>query len=292
MARYVLAHWRGRQGLAWSFWVNLVALRSLVCLVQEASPLDALPQAATVGVVAIAVLCHPLLLVWQAVGVVRACEAHLSDYGSMAGVWGAQLGLIVATLSVGVYGLDALHAVRGSNDDGASHEERLAERASRYRVEALSGGVARISGELEIGIVDAFEDHLERRPGTRTVELQSAGGNVYQARGLARAIRERRLDTRVTTSCSSACTLAFIGGRRRLVAPSARLGFHQYRIDADYPVLRADPRAAQAADRRLYEAAGVRAGFLGQMFRASAREMWFPSPAELLEAGVVTGIAE
>ena len=118
--------------------------------------------------------------------------------------------------------------------------------------------------------------------------LESEGGNIYEARGLAKLIREAKLSTHVETFCSSACTITFIGGIERTLANGAGLGFHQYRVDADYMVAFTDPLAEQAKDRALFAEAGVSEAFLERMFREDADGMWFPSVAELLAANVIT----
>ena len=86
----------------------------------------------------------------------------------------------------------------------------------------------------------------------------------------------------------SACTLAFIGGAERSMASSARLGFHQYRVDANYMVAFSDPEAEQARDKDLFAAAGVSEDFSREMYNKSASDMWFPTHRELLTSGVLS----
>jgi hypothetical protein len=82
--------------------------------------------------------------------------------------------------------------------------------------------------------------------------------------------------------------LAFIGGTTRRLAQGAKLGFHQYRIDATYKVPFANPKAEEAKDRNLFEQAGVAEWFLDRMFMTEPGDMWFPSSDEVRDAGVVT----
>jgi len=297
---YLISHWRGAQGLAWSFWVNLVAVRVALLLLQDglledgpSSLVDATLAPRAIAVIGLTVFTHGIVLAWQLVGVIRACERHVTDLGSMANVWGAQFGMIVVTLHTAVQVLGAWQSIAPAQDHAGEHRRMLDERASRYRLESLADGRRmRLSGTLELGITVALRAHLERYPGTRTVVLDSPGGNVHEARGLARVIRDNALDTLVTGNCSSACTIAFIGGTRRFLARDARLGFHRYRIDADYPALLSDPEAAQRRDRELYASAGVGTDFIERMFDTAATGLWMLSPRELKEAGVVTEIVD
>ncbi len=70
--------------------------------------------------------------------------------------------------------------------------------------------------------------------------------------------------------------------------PGARLGFHQYRVEAGYIVLGTDPKGEQERDKALYLAAGVKPEFVALMHQASPDAMWYPGKGELLDAGVIT----
>ena len=122
--------------------------------------------------------------------------------------------------------------------------------------------------------------------------MSSEGGNIYEARGLARLFRDGNLSTKVLDECSSACTTAFVGGVERRLKTGARLGFHQYRIEADYDVLGADPRGEEAKDKTLFLAAGIKQSFVSRMHSAAAGSMWYPDAKELLDAGVITALAD
>ena len=168
----------------------------------------------------------------------------------------------------------------------------LREHASKYDLMVSADRtIATVTGTIELGITRNFTRLLDQNPAVRTVVLGSSGGNIYEARGLAVLISARGLDTRVDEICSSACTTVYIGGQYRSMRSSARLGFHQYRIDADYTVYNANPQAEQKRDRELYAKAGVKAWFLDRMFNSDSSQMWFPTLEELLAAGVVNEIS-
>lgn len=290
-ARYIRDHWAGRQGLAWSFWVNLVALRILVFALQghvfpQASGAGPDDRAAVIGAI---VVLHGLVFLWQVVGVVRACETHIRAGGAMQPVWGVQLALIVAALWTLFFAYSAWPRSLTAHDAVPGHSLRGTARAAPYSLTVLPDGRAlAVDGPFELGITEALERTLAAEPGVAEIALTSTGGNIYAARGLARVIREHGLDTSVPTLCSSACTLAFVGGVERRLAPGARLGFHQYRLDARYPVLSSDPAREQARDRAIFRAAGVADWFIDRMFETAASGMWYPKPTLLHAAGVVT----
>ena len=284
-------HWRGIQGFAWSFWVNLVGLRLVLFAAQEiSSPAKGQDYHDSRWIVlGLALSVHGLVFVWQAVGVIRASELHVRASGAMAPVWGAQIVLAVAVFWVLAYMHDAWQMALPVGLDREQRSESAAARALKYSIEPADGGrTLELNGSLELGITAHLRAQLAAFPATEQIVLTSAGGNVFEARGLSNVIREAGLDTLVVSECSSACTTAFIGGVRRDLAGEGRLGFHQYRIEADYAVLAADPARQQDRDREIFLAAGVAAWFLDRMFDASATSMWYPDRSELLAAGVVT----
>ena len=74
------------------------------------------------------------------------------------------------------------------------------------------------------------------------------------------------------------------------MASGGKLGFHQYRIDANYAVLRANPLLEQERDRAIFLRSGVAAWFLDKMFDSGASGMWYPGVSELIDARVVTSV--
>ncbi len=239
------------------------------------------------------VLCfHGVLFVWQAVGVIRASEAHNRTSGSMAPIWGAQLVLVVASFWVMTYAIDAWHMTLPVPDSLRLQSEIEAERAAKYRIEPTSDGRSlTLTGSLELGITGHLKNQLKAYPDVEQIILSSTGGNIYQARGLSNTIRQNGLNTLVISECSSACTTVFIGGIKRQLTPGGKLGFHQYRIDADYAVLNADPLREQNRDRAAFLQSGVAVWFLDKMFDSQASDMWYPELSELIDAHVATDVA-
>lgn len=235
--------------------------------------------------VAIALLAlHGVLFVWQAVGVVRAGERHARDSGSSIGFVGAVL------VTVALFFLTLAHALEGYQTTlpSVASGSAVGRGANGYALEIRDGGrELHLSGLVVPGVTRRARAVLDAEPAVERVVLESAGGNVFEGRGLARLFRERGLATRVETRCASACAVAFIGGVRRTLGTGAKLGLHRYRMDADYAVIVTDPEREQRRDRALYAEAGVAPWFLERMFRADADGMWWPEAEELRRAGVV-----
>lgn len=150
-----------------------------------------------------------------------------------------------------------------------------------------AGGLVRLRGVIDFGITRDLEALLLTAPRVRVIRLESAGGRVAEARGLAKLVVRFALDTSASGECSSACTLVLLSGRTRYLESGARLGFHQYGLHSPLIGIFVDPAAEQARDEALFGHHDIDPAFLVQVAATPHREMWFPWPDELLEAGVV-----
>ena len=83
--------------------------------------------------------------------------------------------------------------------------------------------------------------------------------------------------------------MAYAAGKKRLIAKSARLGFHQY----SFPGLKEnDFRFQYEKDKQDWLARGFTKTFVNRAFSTPNNDMWKPTHRELLEAGFVTGYPE
>lgn len=287
---YIITHWRGQQSLAWSFWINLVALRVAVFALQSwLQPVEGADYSQwRMQVLVLAFLVHGLLLGWQLVGVVRAADSDFATRGNMALVWGAQLGAVLMFLLSAVYMLGAAQMTMASVTEENPLIRMDREHASLYNLTVSDSGTQlAIDGNIELGITRAARKLLLQYPAIKRVVLDSPGGNVYEGRGLAMLFREHALDTHNEGVCASACTTAYAGGRKRTASKSARFGFHQYRVDADYAIIVTDPAKEQARDSLIFRQAGVSDEFIDILFHRVPTSMWWPSLDELSRAGLV-----
>ena len=285
---YITRHWNGQQALAWSFWVNLVALRTAVFLIQTSlTPLEGSDFHHVQTIVFILTfLFHTVLLIWQLVGVVRAADVHFSENGNMALVWGTQLGAVLFFLLTAVYALGAVQMTMQAPLQSDVLALMNEEHAKKYDISVSDDGFnLTIEGSIELGITRSLRARLADYRDINSVTLNSAGGNIYEGRGLARLFSERSLATHVNERCASACTIAFVGGRQRSADAGASFGFHQYRIDANYTIIATDVSKEQASDQQLMLDAGVNPEFVERVFAHPSESMWWPSIHTLYEAG-------
>lgn len=170
----------------------------------------------------------------------------------------------------------------------------LAERYARDTIASLPGPdwaidydarrkTLTLSGEYQPGVAEAFAAALEKYPHVRTVELKGPGGREIEGLAIAYAIEDRNLVTRAIGDCDSACTLAFLAGRERILHKDGRLGFHAvsspvyvWNLNENYD--------GYLASR------GVPTEFIARAAATPSDDMWYPTNAELLAAHVITSI--
>ncbi|MHB1216242.1 MAG: COG3904 family protein [Thiobacillus sp.] len=143
-----------------------------------------------------------------------------------------------------------------------------------------------LSGGINDGSAEQLDRALQMAPTVTTVVLSSGGGWIREGQMLADVIRKRGLSTYVEGSCESACTIAFLAGRTRAAAPTARIGFH-----ASHSVGSADATPSPAETAKLwtiYHDAGLPDLFVRQALDTPYNKMWYPSREDLLASGVLT----
>lgn len=201
---------------------------------------------------------------------IRAQGASLSSYFLV----------ILSFVILGLVGVTALNRLAVASMKDAPDVE-----ATMYEVDL--NGAARLEGMIDFAHYAALKSLLEKDAhGVRVVHLNSTGGRIPAARGIARLIREAGLDTHVSGTCASACTIIFIAGNARTIQPDGRIGFHGYRLLSTIATV--DVAEEERKDRAAFLAKGVTATFLERAYSVPHSEMWFPSHRTLLDAGVVT----
>lgn len=279
---YLGEHFRGRQSLAHSFWVNFVALASVLYFagttVRDIAATDARFLAGFLAFLFINVLIYS----WQVFGVWRASERALQEHAWFLWARGAQVVVVLSVLVILGQILAYVHlsvqtdAPPPADDDVPGYVLDL----------SPDGAVVTLSGNIDFGVTRDMKRMLENDPRIGTVSLDSPGGLVSEARGLAKLITRRKLATYVQGSCSSACTQVYISGEPRFLGPDARLGFHSYRLDSPYSAIFMDPAAEQRNDLALFRDRQVDPEFLERVLNTPHDTMWFPSHDELLESGI------
>ena len=145
-----------------------------------------------------------------------------------------------------------------------------------------------LHGAFGAGSADRVRRLLDENPSVSTVALSSAGGRLREASLIADLVRKRGLDTYVDTRCESACTFVFLAGEDRAATPNARIGFHRPSFAGIAPA-GFDPATEEML--RTYRHAGIPAAFLARVAATDPGNMWYPSPRELEDAGVINRIS-
>jgi len=150
-----------------------------------------------------------------------------------------------------------------------------------------SGQTVRLEGLIDFGITRDLTALLEATSDVRSIELESPGGRVAEARGLIKVIERFALQTSAVGDCASACALVYMSGHTRYLEPGARLGFHRYGLFSPLVALFLDPEVELAKDLAVFRRHNVAEAFIERIAATPHETMWFPSPAELLRARVV-----
>ena len=273
--RYLRTHWDGRQGWFWTAAINLVGLRLLLAPLPGVAPGGG--GAALLALFLLASLC---LLVWQLVGGWRSAERGLKETGDMFPALAVYAAMLLALAMSLIQATDRVAGFFARPVDMASPGTALLPLS-------VDGRAILVAGEIGFGLNTALVATVAARPGADTVLLDSAGGNIFAARAMAREIARAGLATRVEGRCFSACTLVFMAGAPRGLGASGRLGFHGYAFDSAMRVQTFDVAREEARDRDWLASRGVGAAFLDRVFSIPPSELWQPGRAELLAAGVI-----
>ena len=294
---YLRDHWRGRHALVWAFWINFALPFVLIAMAEPW-----VRPAATGGTVAQIVLAasyilfaHAVILPWQIVGLWRSSRRHLKEKGDIVVVTFAQAAILVGLVTATGATTTTVQRIFGFGRGG---DIAIAEAKPRYVLNVLAGdsGVLRegravlIDGRIDLGLSRDLETVLAETSDIDAIILNSDGGRVFEARGIAKQIVDRNLDTYVFGHCRSACTIAFIAGATRMLGESGQLGFHSYRLDGVAPLT--DPLDEQKKDREFFMRQGVMPDFVARAFATPHDDMWHPDADRLLGAGVIDQVVE
>ncbi|APG47542.1 hypothetical protein [Phaeobacter porticola] len=234
------------------------------------------------------VLLDGILLLWQARCFLRSADAHIRDTGHLAPVWGGYLAILFAGFATVTLWWDAVLIASTPVEPDYAEQERLA-REALYDLSITPDGRRLIfAGEIPHGLTRRIAAMMEDAPALREVALSGPGGLIYEARGVARLIRERALDTVAEGTCASACTLIFAAGQQRRLADQGVLGFHSYVLAYPGGLPQLDLKKEQDRDRAFLMRQGISAGFADRLYSISSNDMWFPDATELRDAGVLT----
>ncbi len=286
LINYIKRHWRGNLSLAQAFWVNLVILFLALGLLERFifPPYVENEIAVTTAVLVYCVVVKLIIYPWQVVGVLRSCDLRIKSDTGRLWATAAQIALVISLAATLVATIETYQSLQGFKRNLIL--EQTVPPEPLYSLDLIKQDtLIHLRGPFDIGITNRVADLIEQYPEVSGIILDSEGGQIYEGRGLARLIRENKLQTYSLDKCLSSCTTAFVAGTTRTLGIDARLGFHQYKTYSLIPSI--DVVAEQSKDMAIFEQQGVSPDFLEKLFTHPPEEMWWPEIDELINAGVV-----
>jgi hypothetical protein len=278
---FLRRHWNGEYSLGRSYWVNtfLVSLFVLgLGLFLSGLVSDRPARFASAAVLFVTALGYAAW-VWS----VRGTWVSASKRTAAGGNWG-----LIAKIAIVLGFVRVLGTIGNDGSRLAEHWAILMGKQAgpQYTIHvSRTGKSITVNGGMNDGAADALTQALSLAPGVRIVIFDSGGGWVREGRLVAGVISAHGLDTYVAGRCSSACTLAFLAGKNRMIGPHGKLGFHQVRSVGGSDLARV---LDINRTRSMYESAGLPGDFIERIVKTPPDKMWFPTVAELLAAHVIT----
>lgn len=157
-------------------------------------------------------------------------------------------------------------------------------------------GVLEVSGTIQPGSSGLFAEKIgEVGEYVKTVNLNSPGGSVQDALTMAKLIREKGYQTRVSGGnlCASSCPLVFSGGKERIADKGAAIGVHQVSLWGTTEPLGAgqaasSAQAATAEVTRHLTAMGVDPAVWLHALETPPQQLYYLDEAELLQYRLAT----
>ncbi|WP_339877668.1 hypothetical protein [Pseudidiomarina gelatinasegens] len=278
-------HWQGDFTLGFAYWVIGVGvtllLSLLIFLVDKLLTILSINANIFGGVLIL--LCGFVLLitVWQLVGIWRSARYHTSRGGRVMWANAARIMVIIAAVRAVVdfnqFGLGQLQEGFGLLAQGES--------LGTFELRILNQGKElELIGSLPFGTADSVQALLERYPDVEVIHLNSKGGRISEGVRLYQLIQQYNLNTYSPSECSSACTIAFMGGAKRYLGKRGILGFHSASLQS---VDGNDVAQLNDEFKRIYRRHGVSESFIRQAVRVAGADIWYPGQLELLDARVV-----
>lgn len=278
-------HFNGDYSLGRSYWVNTL----LVSLFAPALGLMLLPWLGTnlparygsAGFLAITTL-GVVAWTWAVAGTWASANKHAQRGGKQGWATAAKVVIIFGLLRT--FGdVATMMPILKEHARVASGAQFGPDTVLEIRADGRS---ILLSGGINDGSADRLDMALQKAPSVVTVVLSSNGGWIREGTMLADVIRKRGLNTYVEGICESACTIAFLAGKDRAAAPSAKIGFHASRGVGSGERKPAPGDTEQL--RAIYRQAGLPASFVARAIETPHDRMWHPTQDELLSAGVFT----
>jgi hypothetical protein len=223
---------------------------------------------------------YPLAIavaVWQLGGIWRSASKHKSSWATLAKV-AVIIGVLRCCVLVATtyipQGKEMASIIAGDT------------RLPSYNIRLLPGGTEIVfRGGLRAGCAEELERILSAAPQVKVLHIESPGGRINEAKRIGQLVRQRGLTTYTSGYCLSAATLVLMSGKERVVAPGAKVGFHQGTLPGATAVQRL---IIDSLVRATMHSAGVSDEFTERVLATPSNQMWYPTFEEMREARVLT----
>ena len=238
----------------------------------------------TTAVIVYFIVVKLVIYPWQVVGVLRSCTIRIRlNAGRMSAI-AAQFAVAASLAVILLSTVETFQSLQIYKQKLALEE--ISPPIPEYTLDLIKQDtLIHLRGPFEIGITNNVSDLIDRYPQVTGIILDSEGGQIYEGRGLAKLIRENKLQTFSLEQCLSSCTTAFVAGVTRSLGTNAKLGFHQYKTYSLIPSINVDNE--QAKDIAIFVKQGIAPEFIDKIFMHPPESMWWPEIDELVAAGVV-----
>lgn len=285
MFKFVSRYWRG-EGNFWlcALGISLFGSLGLYWFGLQWVGLQSLHEHPRTRMLYSAIVLAMVLAVglWQLVGTWRASAKVRAPTRWRLSRWFARLVALISAMAAAAMAVVLLGAMPKLSAM-ANDQDWIGQQG--YTITA-NGDRLVLRGYFAWGLHDKFVEALRANPQIKTVVLTSPGGHVGVGMRLGAMIKARGLDTYASEMCASSCTLAFVGGARRVLRSGSKLGFHGVEGENEQMIQNGTVLATDHLRK-----AGVADGFITRAYAVSPKDVWFPTNDELRRANVVTDVA-
>ena len=288
ITNYLIHHWQGNHSLAKAFWIKSLLIFGIFDLLFiQTSALNNPETVITYARIYLLIMIAFFLVIfpWQIVGLTRTLSRYIKSKKQLFASFVVIVFLLLeVALLYTIIVNSPLKLVESVQLSFSSYE------TGGYEL-SVEENTLLLRGKFSYEISKDFEQVLDENPQVKTVSFFSQGGSDHEARKISLIIKERELNTYVPEYCVSACTSAFIGGKKRQMSSKALLGFHQGKSALNNNKFSEEEAKDNLYDTiKFYKQNGIDKEFVKRFHRIPVEEMWYPRDEELLKQGIVTEV--
>lgn len=281
-------HWRGELSLPVSYWAIGVLLSVALFAVATIGGSAVGEMDVGPGLSAAWFLSYMSFVivtaVWQTVGIWRSAGSYIRTHQHRFWGYVARVAIVFGALQTVTQFRTLSPMLHRSVELVLGHDNIPA-----YQLRLLRGGTeVELSGGMSTGTAHALKSILDAAPAIKVVHLNSDGGFLGEGFRINKLLSERNLATYTSAECVSACTIAFLGGSERFIAPRGKLGFHSANFGVDGSEM-PEINTEMVATLRAY---GAPNDFITKAFSTPSTSMWYPTHDELLQARIVHQVVD